>query len=141
METGGRWDGGSDVGGFGTEVGGGVALVLVGLNLSGALETLSRSLTGLRYTVRHAAAPGWPALDLPAGTTVRVLTMIGLDVSKSDGDVHGSLVRNAEAGRADQDASRIACRASRMSRTSCSTSCSSMNGERMKLFRPTIGSP
>ena len=55
---------------------------------------------------------------------------------------------NDLAARADsEDADKlltphwIASRASRTSWTSFSTPCSSMNGDRMKLFRPTIGSP
>ena len=47
VETGGRWDGGSDVGGFGAEVGGGVALVHVGLNLEVA--------GAARYLLAHQA--------------------------------------------------------------------------------------
>ena len=47
VETGGRWDGGSDVRGFGTEVGGGVALVHVGLNLEVA--------GAARYLLAHQA--------------------------------------------------------------------------------------
>ena len=47
LELGGRWDGGSDVGGMGTEVGGGLALVHVGLNLE-------LSAAG-RYLLAHQA--------------------------------------------------------------------------------------
>ena len=47
VETGGRWDGGSDVGGLGAEVGGGVALVHVGLNLEVA--------GAARYLLAHQA--------------------------------------------------------------------------------------
>ena len=56
---------------------------------------------------------------------------------------HGSPlgVRQNHLVRLGDSAVPRARRASRMSRTSCSTSRSSMNGERMKLFRPTIGSP
>ena len=48
VEVGGRWDGGSDVGGLGTEVGGGISLVHVELNLE---------LTAAgRYLIAHQAA-------------------------------------------------------------------------------------
>ena len=48
LELGGRWDGGSDVGGLGTEVGGGISLAHVGLGLE---------LTGAgRYLLAHQAA-------------------------------------------------------------------------------------
>ena len=57
------------------------------------------------------------------------------------GSVAVSCPHEGNGERRGQEASRMACRAARMSRTSCSTSRSSMNGERMKLFRPTIGSP
>ena len=48
VELGGRWDGGSDVGGLGTEMGGGISLVHVGLNLE-------LSAAG-RYLLAHQAA-------------------------------------------------------------------------------------
>ncbi len=48
VEVGGRWDGGSDVGGLGTEVGGGIALAHLGLNLE-------LSAAG-RYLLAHQAA-------------------------------------------------------------------------------------
>ena len=48
LELGGRWDGGSDVGGLGTEMGGGISLAHVGLGLE---------LTGAgRYLLAHQAA-------------------------------------------------------------------------------------
>ncbi|MDE2906820.1 MAG: PAS domain-containing protein [Acidobacteriota bacterium] len=57
----------------------------------GALETLSDSVTGLGYTVCHAAAPGPPALDLPAGTTPD-LALIGLEA----GDAAAAAIETAE---------------------------------------------
>ena len=48
VELGGRWDGGSDVSGLGTEVGGGISLVHVGLNLELAAAG--------RYLIAHQAA-------------------------------------------------------------------------------------
>ena len=47
LEVGGRWDGGSDVGGFGSEIGGGIALAHVGLGLE-------LSASG-RYLLAHQA--------------------------------------------------------------------------------------
>ena len=57
----------------------------------GFLETLSRSVTGLGHTICHAAEPGQPALDLPAGASPD-LALIGLDA----GEVAGRAIETAE---------------------------------------------
>ena len=56
-----------------------------------ARETLSHSVTGLGHTVCHAAAPGPPALDLPAGSSPD-LALIGL----GDGETADAAVETAQ---------------------------------------------
>ena len=58
---------------------------------SGALEALSDSVTDVGHTVCHAAAPGRPALDLPAGATPD-LALNGLEA----GDVAMATIETAE---------------------------------------------
>ena len=106
VETGGRWDGGSDVGGFGAEVGGGVALVHVGLNLEvagAARYLLAHQADGFEEwgaSVALRAGPGvtgsgpWVSLEPEWGAAAS--RMQALSGPQADLGLHGAAVTGAD---------------------------------------------